>query len=428
MRKLVLALCATLLVTLTGCVTTGGGTENQPNLMQFVGDLLDTTGSDFKKLVQDDKLPEARTLFNEKKNYFYKKYVAENKEMPIELKKLSEWHFAATYGNDYDAAIADLKDIKAVGSIEGWPSTKKTLESAKQIANIIARDDLLIVSRISVEKEKLLRNQIDQVGLVFTQGRASAIEATSDSVINNAVIPADYPGDKLTESDYLKSTAFQEMLYQHIVRTAVDGVQQETLNRYENILSGDTKTKITQTLVIDKAKKKWLADGRIDLTELGEIQNLAKQHGTLVGMEDAVKVGYVDLTASSFKNRNVFDFEIDFKKDYGLNLTDAKDDFLGSGNLSSYDYVFVTDLSVAKIFREFKSKRELTSKTQTGSRQDPNPEYVQATTDYQRAMADHQGNQLNNAVENARPCYGAAWACALGGAFDLPPARHTSWK
>jgi S1-C subfamily serine protease len=236
-------------------------------------------------------------------------------------------------------------------------------------------------------------------------------------VIETGQLPADYPGQSFSAKDYVSSSAFQERVEKLLNSSSSEADQTATLKRLNSLIASGTTKKVADRAELNKGKDKLLADGRIDLEELGELRRLIQQYGRNSDLENAVKVGYVDLTASSFRDRNVFDFEIAFSKDYGINIDDAKETLLGSGKITDYDYVFVTDLSAAKIFREFKNKREKVSKTQTGTRQEPNPDYVRAMTDYQQSMAEMQKAKMQSAIEGSRPCYGNAWACALSGAL-----------
>jgi S1-C subfamily serine protease len=150
------------------------------------------------------------------------------------------------------------------------------------------------------------------------------------------------------------------------------------------------------------------------LDKLAELRLLVKEFGAESGLQNAVRIGFIDLTATSFKDRNVFDFELSFEKDYGLAIEDANENFLARTSTAGYDYIFVTDLSAAKILREFKNKREIPSKVQSGTRQEQNPEYVGAMTEYQRAMTKMQAAKLESAANSGKPCYGSAVVCLLG--------------
>jgi S1-C subfamily serine protease len=408
-----LLLCISAATVLSGCVTTQGpASEGQPNVLNSLGDLFDSTGMEFRKLVDAGKTDEARSYFNQNKIYFEKKYIKEKKPLTKELVALGKWHYGNTYEKDVNVILSGLKDVRSPTGSESWVQISTLLDKAKNSIDGINRDDLLNISGEGAEGYSALAAEVKRVKDIFAANKSAALASTYDEVILSGKVPQSYPGGGFANLDYLTSTPFQDQLFARISGASDEAMRDELFKKYADVLSGDTRTRVIKESIIGKARERFLADGRIDLDELSEIQALGKQHGALTEFANAVKVGYVDLTATSFRDRNVFDYEIAFNQDYSIELSDAKEALL-SGSLSAYDYVFVTDLSAAKIFREFKSKREQIGKTQTGTRQDPNPEYVQATTDYQRAMANLQSTQINNAVQGAKPCYG--WGCVVGG-------------
>ena len=411
-----LATC--LVVLLSGCVTTQGPTgAAQPNIFQVLSDFdpFNSTGREFRELVEASKFPEAFDYFYVHLNdHFRKKYIVEKQPTPKELVALGEWHYARQNGQKISDTTKILRGITVVGIPTTWASTNALLRDASQMAGWVQDSEILTASGVGSEAVKTLLSESERVSKLFSNGRSAAFAATFGDVIESGVVPSEYPGKVFEPDEYVQSEPFQNLLEATMNNISSETERAVIGTRLARFMAPDTRKKLVDDFNVKKAKERLLADGRIDLDELGEVQKLVKEYGSASGLDGAVKVGYVDLTATSFRDRNVFDFEISFAQDYEIALDDAKELILETGTLGNYDYIFVTDLSAAKIYREFKDKREETSKTETGKRQEPNPQYVTAMTEYQQALAQMQKAKMESAIQGSRPCYGNAWACALG--------------
>jgi serine protease Do len=218
----------------------------------------------------------------------------------------------------------------------------------------------------------------------------------------------------IERADFVGSEPFQQLAVARLNSLASLEDYQSRAKNLSEYLSSQSKEAVDRAYV-ELARRQLYADGRITLEEVGALSSAKPPFGTSSeALRSLVKIGYVDLTSASFKNRNVFDFEVSFNRDVELSFQPATEAIFTASNLSGYDFVFVTDLTMAKVSREFKSKNEIKSRFQSDTRQTPNPDYVGAMTRYQTSMAQFQRAQISSAIPKA--CQG--WGCALQGLAD----------
>lgn len=376
---------------------------------------FDLEGGAFNKLVDAGENERAQTYFTEQyATYFDKRFNIEKKEITPQLQKLGRWAFDK---NQKEAVTQALNRLQAIYDLstnanENWQNSSDAIAFSIKTALEINSNDLLRTSKVADEVTESLSKELGRVYNVAKRDRQIALLTTFDEVIQSGRVLGAYPRDSFLGADYKKSSVFQAKVFDIVTRAPTDQ-KDELIKKLTEFTAPETTTKLTRAADL-KLRQLQLGNGPYPLEKIGDLSALVKEFGAESGLQNAVKIGYVDLTATSFKDRNVFDFELTFEKDYGLTLEDAKDSFLGRSTTSGYDYIFVTDLSAAKILREFKNKREIPSKVQSGIRQEQNPEYVGALSEYQTSMSKMQAAKMESAAANSRPCVGGALACALG--------------
>lgn len=376
---------------------------------------FDQKGQRFRQLVNEKKYQEAYQFVIDNKGYFLGKYISnKNDTTPSqELIFIGDWSYGKIYAQASEL-IVTLSKITSVAEPPAWVQHSRYQESAYRLFEAYSDDPVQIITKTNIETINKLRNEFDRVAKIYTESRASVFLSTFEKVATSADLPNDYPIKPFERWEYKASNDFQKYLLSRLSSEADDAKRNQQALRLENsgLISADTKAQAVDGLAIKAAKERILKDKKIDLSELAELASLGKKYPENTELASVVKVGVVDLTATNFRDRNVFDFQIEFSRDYTLRLLDAKDDFL-SGNVVDYDFIFVTDLSAAKIFREFKNKKEVGSTRKTGTRKEPNPDYVKAQSEYQQALSNMQSTQMQNAIQGAQPCYGNAIGCAL---------------
>lgn len=375
---------------------------------------FDTKGNEFNKLVDSGENAKAEAFFDENyAAYFDERFNRSKNDVTPQLVKLARWTFEKNYSEQNSTLMTRLQGIVQLKKKDGdlWRDAKITLtEAASQIVKIDA-NKLLITSRLEQAYQSELQTEVERGVNVVRRDRQEALKSTFDEVLRTGIVDASYP-TPFQESEYLSSDEFQERVYTLLSQTD----QLETVKHLAPLTASSTSKRFARESKLKTTLAK-LGKGPYTFENLGDLRNIVKEFGKDSGLEGAVKIGYFDLTASSFKDRNVFDFELAFDKDYGLELQDAKESVLGRGSISAYDFIFVTDLSAAKILREFKNKREVDSLIQTGTREEPNPGYVSALSEYQTAMSTMQSTKMQNAASASQPCYGSAIQCVLLGAL-----------
>lgn len=408
---------------LSGCVTTQGGGLAASSATESPSFGMDTTGLKdmfssemraVKQLVETGKLDEAEASFLKDAEYFKRRLTDVSKPLPPDLQKLGEHVWAKHYERHVAGTLRRLEEVTSFVEIAKWDDQSKTLKFSYQLRDTLDHDVAVNLLRLGVQSREALTAQLQRVNELSRASRAAALASTFEGVIKTGRHPQAYPGIPFDSADYRQAPGFQEAAMRHLSQLPNRAELTTEARRLDSYLSTQSKEAIDRRFA-ELFRGEVLADGKVTLEEMADLSDSKTPFGGATEqLSSAVRVGYVDLTSASLKNRNIFDFEISFKKDLSLTFSPADESVFHSGNWGSYDYLFVTDLGLAKVNREFKSRTSVKSRVQTGERETPNPYYVEAMTRYQRAMAEYQRSQLSAAIPKA--C--AGWGCALQAIAD----------
>lgn len=414
-----------LTMILAGCVTTQGGSSSllqiQPGKLDLadigdtIGDVLSPQLREFKKLVNESKLDEADTYFIKEAAYFEKRYKGSGKPLPSEFTQLAAHVWNARYQGKAEQAVAGLTAIDNLADKAKWPHVSRVLKGSELVIETIAADSLLTLTEFSRPQTQELEQQLVRVARLAETSKAQAIETTIGATLATGQHSTEFVGkESFSVDDYISSDKFQAAALARLSAQSDRDAYHKEAVKLGAYLSEQSRKSIDDAYIA-LVRQQFLADGRVTLDEVATLGSVRTPFG---GSADAIAalatIGYIDLTSSGLKNRNIFDFEISFKQDLDFKFTPATETVFTSGDLSKFDYLFVTDLTMAKVAREFKSKREVKSRAQSGTLQVQNPEYITAMANYQKAMAEFQRAQINSAIPKA--CSG--WACALQGLAD----------
>lgn len=420
-KSLSKALCfglvlATASLGLTGCVTTQGGSAGAPssNLLSF--ELREPREVRLlRRFVAESKLQQAAEHFDRNATFFEKRYGAAGSAIPPELTKLGEFVWEGRHRQKvYDAQVR-LAPIQALPSPELWNDVAQAMGQANTAVSAVEEEGLLRLTKIGAGETEALRSQVARIAQLARANKMAAVHSITPSVLASGRHEQAFIGaEPLDHADFHASQAFQEAATEQIRGAPDFKVHHDEAIKLAAYLSPQTKA-LVDSAHAQRVRTQLMADGRISLDEVSQIASLRTPFGQHnESIENLVTIGYVDLTSASFKNRNLFDFEVEFKKDVPFNFVQASDAIFGGADLIRFDYVFVTDLAVAKVSRQFQNNRDLKSRVQSGTRSTQNPSYVSAMTDYQKAMVEFQRAQVNSAVP--KPCVGLG--CALQGLAD----------
>jgi serine protease Do len=407
---------ALLLSFQTGCVTTkGGGVNEAPKFdLGELGDIFSPKVSEFKNLVKQAKFAEAENLLDREYGFYQEKYRKPKESIPDEFRNLAAHIWKVRYQDEFSSLTGQLSKIDSVERPLSWKSQSELIRKASETDRRFKDERIYKLLNEWPQGSSELDNQIARVTTLFKSGRNKAIDLQVEQILQTGSHVGAYPLSNINEEDFQKSGATQSRLLARIVSSATREDLGSQASRFGRYLSKASKDRVDEEYVA-LLTKEMKADGRLDLQE---IQVAASAKTPFGGKQESLKniasIGYIDLTAVSFKDRNIFDFEIVFDRDIPVSFLDAKEKVFSGNDLKAYDYLFITDLSAAKISREFKSKKEIKSKMQTGTRQERNPAYVVAQAEYQKAMANFQRSQISSA--SPKNCYG--WGCVLGAVAD----------
>ena len=384
---------------------------------------FDTDGTDFNKLVDAGDFAKADAFFQERySTYFDKRFNENQTDVTPQLQKLAAWFFEKQMKTKSDALVERLKAINQLKANQDniWVEAGRLANEAEGFALEIRQNKLLNTSKTATSYAGPLTEHLLRLQDIARSDRQSALESTFGGVLASGTVTSVYPFYEFKPADYQHSDALQQKIFD-LASSSSSQEASDLLKRLSTVTDASTLQKLEKESQRRQAIAK-LGRGPYELSKLPELRDFVKTYGADSGLQNDVKIGYIDLTATSFKDRNVFDFELEFTKDYGLTMLDAKEDVLGKASIAAYDFIFVTDLSAAKIYREFKNKKDVGSKVQSGTKEQPNPEYVTAMSNYQNAMSEMQAAKLR-AASDKQPCYGSAIQCVLlAGIKGMGPA------
>jgi len=416
---LALALSAALL---SGCVTMQGpsgpkaSSETKPLDLNVSGltDMFSTQMREIKALVSASKFDEAEQYFFDNAEYFDKRFPA-GTPLTSELATLAAHVWKTRYEAKAQGYLQQLTPLAALPPATEWGSLNKTLADTLSLAEVLDKHRLLRLSGIGQAEVNDLRAQQKRVLALAHMQKPTVVRAMVDSTLETGNHSSQYIGGASIEpSDFQASEPFQAAAVAKVKQQGTRQAVAAEAKRLADYLSQSSKTAVDEYYG-ELVRKELLADGRVTLEEIAGLREFSAPFKTdAASLKNIARVGYLDLTGASFKDRNIFDFQISFVKDIGIEFAPATEDTFNTANLSNYDFVFVTDLTAAKVSREFKKKEGVKSRYKSGTRQAPNPNYVTAMTQYQTAMAEFQRAQINSAVPKA--CQG--WGCVLQGLAD----------
>jgi serine protease Do len=402
---------------LAGCVTTQGapGTTGVQPFNLGISDLSDAFSPqmrELKQLVSESKYEEADAYFVKEQEYFTTRLKGEGAQVPEAVTQLGEHVWKTRYRPKAQRALEQLRPVKGLPAKEAWPQLTQALEQANLIEDAAANDLLLQSTRAGADERSVLREQAQRVTTLAEAHRSEALVSTFAPLLKAGTHDATYIGKAVfTADDYVAHPGFQEQAVNKIRSYSTRAKFFDEAVRLAPYLAASTKVSLDKAYV-ELVRRDFMADGQVSLEEVAALGSVKTPFsGGKEALAKLVSIGYVDLTSASFKDRNVFDFSLTFKQDLALNFAPASESIFSSADISRFDYVFVTDLAVAKVARRFKAKKDVKSRAQTGTRDVQNPDYISAMTNYQRAMTEFQRTQFKSAM----PQYCQGWGCVIQG-------------
>ena len=396
-----------------GCVTTGQTvalpTLNLPTfdskaVSSGLSDLFKPKVRELKKLINDGQMNEAEILLSDNLDYFRKEF--ESAELPEEIKRIGPYLYEKKYKTTFDALILNLSSISTIEDPSTWRALSVAISNAEQLLKSSKQDPILLISRFDNPQAKSLETLLNNVYLTAARNKNRLIYTTFQIVLSQPDSSVPYIGrDNYSSIDYQNNADFQEKVTEKVFGyERRDELKREAL-KYTNVLSKKSKAAVDETY-FKLLKTEINQDGKINFNDIVLLSN---EKTPFEGYEDQIRglvnVGYVDLTATALKNRNIFDFKIAFNEDLKIKTSNAESVFFADGNIEDYDFVFITDLQQAKINREFGDKKNISSKFKSGEQVVPNPDYARASINYQQAMqraqvAEMRANQPDTCMGN----------------------------
>lgn len=412
-------LAGALAALIGGCVTMQGpagvrepSTPSSSFSLGGLGDMFSSQVRELKALVGASKLAEADDYFNRNADYFEKRYKDGANPVLPELVLLSEHVWKTRYAGKLEQTLSALGPVTSIPEKEGWPALATQLQQGNHLTVAIKEDRLLKLTKQGVTQRDALLDELIRVEALARQAKPQAVRALTEPVLATGAHDTTFVGTvPLVQADFLASPDFQASALSHL--QAIGSIEDFAAHaqRLGGYLSTPSKEAVDRDYV-ERVRRHIYADGRVSLDEVGTLST-AKTPFANLGQElrSMVKIGYVDLVSKRLKGRHAFDFEVTVNHDTGVDFEAIAEDVPSESTLRRFDFVFVVDLSAAKVDRDFKSRQEVPSRFQSGTREVSNPDYVGAMTNYQTALTQFQRAQLNSAIPKV--CQG--WGCVLQG-------------
>ncbi len=327
------------------------------------------------------------------------------------LDEFERYIWEQRFESQYQVLLVAL-DAEISSSSSDWHSEKLLANKIDRFLVEIDNEFTFRLVNTTHQRKQLLTSGLTARKNKYAELRQSVLDASLAEAVDRVMLPSGYPFDEFSEVDLESSPKYQELVISRLKLSENHLLLKQDSLRYRDVLTQQSKN-IVDDLHAKLARSSLTNDGYLSLQELSELtQDVYSPPFGSSGPLDIGSVGFVDLTPEEFRGRDRFEFEISFQDDLQLALIDAKGDFL-KGDLSKYDFVFVTQLRDSSVDREFKDASNPGSKFQSGTQQVPNPEYPSAMANYQKAMSEFQSYQIEQATRQ-QSCYGTGNCIALG--------------
>ena len=317
-------------------------------------------------------------------------------------------HYELKY-NNFLKIINKFQNVKA-NNDNNWGEANKVINSFNAMSSSI-NDELifkfkkpsnLVIINLSAEANSIKNFYKENFNLV--------IKTNADKIFSSETYLNNYPW---VDAKYeLKNNRyFQSYILNLLNQKNIDEIKLFSISDKVKWLSMETKQKI-DIFFSKKVRTELLKDGVIKLDEVLKFSELTNGvFKTLDKKSSFFKIGFVDTTSPQFKNSNRFDFKVSIKNDIKINFVDMTSKFLSNTIDIDTDFLFMMNLTSANVRRKFKDKDTPNSTFQSGTRQDPNPDYIGANTSYQAAFSRYNAAQMRgNDTSHCRGQY--ALMCA----------------
>lgn len=397
-------------VMLAGCVQTeplrspsnDAATELKKTFRSVIGAInpKEAPARELQSLLGEGKYSQADSFFWANRQFFIERYTKEPNFIETELRPLSQYLWARDYKNLVPELSRKAQSIQSASEPSEWPVQKALISRLQSVLNAYSKNTVFRIDGNFKQEVAPLERELARLQSLVRLHRDDNFKKTYKQAYETVQLPIGYPGGDFTSREYQSSVDFQAFALQRLgVLNNVEELKKEASKR-ESLLSSQSKESINSSFN-ELLRKSMFRAGALPIEKLSEFSRISEPpfKNEKSGTQRAIKIGFLDLTAEQFRNRNIFDFQVEFKPDLNIAFDNAKASVFGKGS-QDFDFVFVTDLSLAKIKREFKNRKEVTSKYQSGVRPVANPNYVTAVTNYQRAMSEFNRVQMDNARQD----------------------------
>jgi hypothetical protein len=420
-RRFFSAVAYLLALSLSGCAGLSGlpsaGESVSGGLGAGLSALTDMFSGDvreLKNLVNEGRLTEAQSLFDEHQEYFVQRWGgADGASAPPEVRLLAKHALDKDFREPINVALARLALIKDLSDRRRWAEVSEAWNEAERLLEALSNGALFKVTQNGGDEREALQRAIEPVrDLAEANKKAALLGYWEELQATSTVDSIPYIGPlTLKASDFSLSSEFQALALQRLLALKGREAYVNALKAKRPFLSMDSETQLDAHFV-DMVQKDLRADGRISLAEFTTLMAMKTPFGHAEeGLLGLVRVGYADLSQSRQRSGPALEFPLRFRRDLALDLRAGEAVLIDEKALKEFDFVLVTDVAFAIALRESQQQQALESRYRSGTRQVTNPQYAQAKSEAGRAQAEYQ-----RYLRNKKPldCRGLSKAqCAL---------------
>jgi serine protease Do len=392
MRRTVRVAALICILAIAGCTATGGGS---PGTTQY--SFLFTPAMHVKKLLTESNLPAASRVFNAEADYFRdepsssilgkddRREVAEN--LAAEIVK---WQSPLI-----DSALSKVRSVNWPTPSDNWSDTKKTIQLAKRRGTVAEEQRILAEPNFRLASIGVLSAEVRQLETQIASGAVAAFSAYT--IFEEGNFFAKYP----TDLDASKFITANEPVW----RDQLSGANSSELKHFFGEYSANLSV-----------EQRALVGRRYFENALGTSNDGAhprfgsvlaafrdtKEAGLPLDKLEGIKVGLVQVTSRTLLKQGELDFPVGVEVDLPVR---AERHQLGEAFEHEFarnaDILVIVDVAVSTSDRDISSRDVVSSSYQSGTRQEPNPEYAVVQAKIGQAQLEVQRAQINSATQQS---------------------------
>lgn len=395
--------------------TSSGKQQSQPNtesanpiegLIRGIGGAIESAISpkhgEFKGLVNQKKYMEAAAYYSKEREFFDKNRSRYKEDFQI---------IASAINSEFSPrlAAANSQINRAIGIVSDRATTEAKMASELALVVVTVEKDLKSYDAIELLRAPELRSE----GAVSLEKHLSQAQKLIADLSPKAFASFDhFQGRSFFQDIPVTNVSKSQFLVENIPLIEGQLSQQNSkalevfLDTYQSDLGGVEKRKIAR-FQMDAVRRE--SAGESPLTIALKSRELSRKYGV---DSEAVPLQIIELTLDTQEKDEI---KLDLTNDSGFKL--VKSSLVEGASLVEMPDAPLTifvQVASSESNRKVLSRRDVSSRFESGTRSLPNPEYDVARHKYLQEESSHRQNQLRNSLSAPAQNWGQALGRALG--------------